>query len=73
MPSQPLDQLMDLLVNVPAVGRQRAERQTAAQMLGTLRCARAELAQADPMAAEAGDDFPVRARFEDDVSGEPGA
>jgi len=24
------------------------------------------------MAAEAGDDFPVRARFEDDVSGEPG-
>jgi len=25
------------------------------------------------MAAEAGDDFPVRARFEDDVSGEPGA
>jgi hypothetical protein len=48
------------------------ERQTTAQMLGTLRCARAELAQADPMAAEAGYDFPVRARFEDDVSGEPG-
>jgi len=24
------------------------------------------------MAAEAGYDFPVRARFEDDVSGEPG-
>jgi len=24
------------------------------------------------MAAEAGDDFPVRARFEDDVSSEPG-
>jgi hypothetical protein len=24
------------------------------------------------MAAEAGGDFPVRARFEDDVSGEPG-
>jgi hypothetical protein len=41
-------------------------------MLGTLRCARAELAQAHSMTTEAGDDFPVRARFERDVSGEPG-
>jgi hypothetical protein len=72
MPGQPADQFMDLPIDVPDAGRQRAERQTAAQVLGALRCAHAELAQAHSMTTEAGDDFPVRARFERNVSGEPG-
>ena len=44
MPGQPADQLMELPIDVPDAGRQRAERQTAAQVPGALRCAHAELA-----------------------------
>ena len=54
------------------LGRKRAERQTRAQVLRAIRRAGAELSQADRMAIEAGDDVSVRARFERDVSAEPG-
>ena len=63
---------MNLLVDAPVVGRKRAERQTHAQILRAIRCARAELSQADRMGTEAGDDFAVRVRFERDVTAEPG-
>jgi hypothetical protein len=63
---------MNLLVDVPAIGRKRAGWQTHAQVLRAIRRARAELSQVDRMAIEAGDDFSVRVRFERDVTAEPG-
>ena len=66
------DQELNLLVDAPALGRKRAERQTRAQVLRAIRRAGAELSQAHRMAIEAGDDVSVRARFERDVSAEPG-
>ncbi len=63
---------MNLLVDAPAVGRKRAERQPHAQALRAIRRARAELSQADRVAIEAGDDVSVRVRFERDVTAEPG-
>jgi hypothetical protein len=63
---------LNLLVDAPALGRKRVERQTRAQVLGAIRRPGAELSQANRMAIEAGDDVSVRARFERDVSAEPG-
>jgi hypothetical protein len=63
---------MNLLVDVPAVGRKRAEWQTNAQLLRAIRSARAKLSQADRMAIEAGDEFSVRVHFERDVTANPG-
>ena len=72
VPGQSPDQEIDLLVDVPAAGRKRGERQTRAQLLRAIRRAGAERSQADRIAIEAGDDFSVRARFERDVTDEPG-
>ena len=58
----------NLFVDVSPAGRERAERQTNAQLLRAIRSARAELSQADRMTIEAGGDFSVRVRFERDVS-----
>jgi hypothetical protein len=63
---------MNLLVDAPAVGRKRTKWQTHAQILRAIRRGRAELSQADRLGIEAGDDFPVRARLEGDVTTEPG-
>jgi hypothetical protein len=63
---------MNLPIDIPAVGRKRAEWQTYAQLLRAIRRARAERSQADRMAIEAGDDFPVRVRFERDVTAKSG-
>jgi hypothetical protein len=63
---------MSLFVDVPAVGRKRAERQTGAQILRAIRRACAELSQGNRIAVEAGDDLSARARFERDVIAEPG-
>jgi hypothetical protein len=63
---------MNLLVDAPAAGRKRTKRQTHAQALRAIRRARAELSQADRLGIEAGDDFPVRARLEGDMTTEPG-
>src|ERR1700731_1418158 len=63
---------MNLLVDAPAVGRKRVERQTYAQVLRAIRPSRAELSQADRMLIEAGDDFSVRLRFERDMTADAG-
>jgi hypothetical protein len=63
---------MNFLVEAPAAGRKRAKRQTHAQILRAVRRSRAELSQTDRIAVEPGDDVPVRARFERDVTAEPG-
>ena len=46
-PGQSPDQQIDFLVDLAAVGRERAERQTCAQMLRAIYRAGAELPQAD--------------------------
>jgi hypothetical protein len=63
---------MNLLVDLSAVGRKRAERQTHTQVLRAIRRVRAEPSQADRMAIEAGNDVSVRTRFERDPTDEPG-
>ena len=63
---------MNLSIDAPPAGRKRAEWQTYAQILRAIRSVRAERSQADRMAIEAGDDFPVRARFERDVTANSG-
>jgi len=65
-------QELNLLLDAPALGLERAERQTRAQGLRAIRRRGAELSQADRMAIEAGDDVSAGARFERDVSAEPG-
>ena len=72
MPGQSPDQKIDFLVDGPAAGRKRTERKTRPQVLRAIRCARAELSQADRMAIEAGGNVSVRVRFERDVTAEPG-
>jgi hypothetical protein len=63
---------MDLLVDAPAIGRKRTERQAFAQILRAIRGGCAELSQADRLVIEAGDDLSVRARFERDVTVDAG-
>ena len=72
MSGQSPDQSIDLLVEAAAAGGEGVERQTRAQRLHAVRRGRAELPQPDRMTINAGDDLSVRARFEGDVSGEPG-
>ena len=63
---------MSLFVDVAPVGRNRAERQTRAQVLRAIRRTCAELSQGNRISIEAGDDVSARARFERDVIAEPG-
>jgi hypothetical protein len=63
---------MNLLVGSLATRLERAERQPPTQVLRALGRGGTELSQADRMVMDAGDDFSVRARFERDVTDEPG-
>ena len=58
MPGQSPDQWIDLLVDGPAAGSQRGERQTRAQLLRTLRRAGAERSEVDRIAIEVSEEFP---------------
>ena len=64
VPGQSPDQPIDLLVDGPAAGCERGERQTRAQLLRTIRRAGAERSQVERIAVEASDDVSVGARFE---------
>jgi hypothetical protein len=68
---QSADQSLDLVVD-GVVGCKRAQRQACAQVPRVNRRVRAVLPQPDRMAVEAGDDVSVQARFERDVTAEPG-
>jgi hypothetical protein len=63
---------VNLLADAPSIGLKRSQCQTHAQPLRTIRRGGTEFSQADRIAAEAGDDLPVGARFERDVAHEPG-
>jgi len=72
MQRQAPDQELNLLVDGPAAGRKRSERQTRTQLVRAIRRSGAERSQADRMAIEASDDVSVRTRFERDTADEPG-
>ena len=64
-------QQINLLVDIPSVGRERGERQTFSQFPRAIGRGRAERSETDGVAVETGRDFTIRARFERDAGVEP--
>ena len=72
VPRQSPHQKIDLAVDGAAAGREGGERQACTQILCAPHRVRADRAQADRIAVEAGGDFSARVRFQRDMTIEAG-